>query len=179
MTGIPQVDPGERVSETTPVTTLDDRSSVLVDFEVPEAYAGGVRIGTMVDISAWAAGQRRFEGVVESIGSQVDSATRTLTVRAAVANEKDLLRPGMSFVVRMPLRGEQYPLIPSVAVLWDQQGSYVWRVKNGKAERVPVRILKRNEGSVLVDGALNRDDSVVVEGVQRMRNGRRVRIVSD
>ena len=179
VTGIPQVDPGERVSDTSPVTTLDDRSTILVDFEVPEAYARGVRSGAAIDITAWAAGQKRFTGTVEAIASQVDAVTRTLRVRAAVSNKDDLLRPGMSFVVRMPLQGDSYPSVPSVAVLWDRQGAYVWRIRGGKAQQVRVRIRKRTEDAVLVEAPLVEGDSVVVEGVQRMRKGKAVRVLPE
>lgn len=178
VTGIPQVDPGERVSETTPVTTLDDRSTILVDFDVPEAYARGVEIGALIDITAWATGDRRFFGTVSSIASQIDAATRTLRVRAAVPNEEDLLRPGMSFVIRLALQGPRYPSVPSVAVQWNRQGAYVWRIADGKAERVPVRILKRTEDAVLVDAPLGEGEPIVVEGVQRMREGIVVRILA-
>lgn len=179
VTGISQVDPGERVSESTAVTSLDDRSTLLVDFDVPEAYASAVTIGGKVLINAWAAGEREFSGTVQAIESRIDPVTRTMRVRAAVPNDRDLLRPGMSFVVRMPVRGEPYPAIPSVALQWDRQGAFVWRIANGKAERVGLRVLKRTETIVLADAPLAEGDLVVVEGVQMMREGAGVRIVEE
>jgi RND family efflux transporter MFP subunit len=177
VTGIAQVDPGERVSQTTAVTTLDDRSTILVDFDVPEAHAGAVRIGAELIINAWAAGERTFRGTVKAIESRIDAATRTMRVRAAVPNDHDLLRPGMSFVVRLPLRGNPYPAVPSFAVQWDRQGAFVWRVADGRAERVGLRILKRTDTTVLADAKLAEGDLVVVEGVQQMRDGATVRII--
>lgn len=179
VTGIAQVDPGERVSQTTAVTTLDDRSTVLVDFDVPEAYASAVKIGAELVINAWAAGQQEFRGTIQAIESRVDPVSRTMRVRAAVPNPNDLLRPGMSFVVRLPLRGDPSPAVPSFAVQWDRQGAFVWRINGGRAERVGLRILKRTETTVLADAPLKEGDLVVVEGVQQMRDGVAVRIIED
>jgi membrane fusion protein (multidrug efflux system) len=169
--GIPEVDVGDRVSETTPITTLDDRSVLLVDFEVPEAFAQGVRLGGEIDATTWALPGEAFTGTVDSTASRIDPDTRTLRVRARIPNPDDRLRTGMSFVIRLPLQGDRFPSIPSIAVQWDRKGAYVWRVTDGVAERVEVRVLKREDQWVLVDAPLAADDLVVVEGVQRMRPG--------
>jgi multidrug efflux pump subunit AcrA (membrane-fusion protein) len=98
-------------------------------------------------------------------------------VRAAVPNDHDLLRPGMSFTIRLPLAGERFPSVPSISVQWDRDGAFVWRVTDGAAEQVFANVLKRSEGWVLLDGPLEAGDRVVVEGVQRLRPGRAVEIV--
>lgn len=174
--GIPDVDVGDRITESTPVTTLDDRSTVLIDFEVPEAFAYGVRTGAEVTATTWALPGESFSGAVDSLASRIDPQTRTLRVRARFPNEDDSLRTGMSFTIRLPLQGERFPSVPSIAVLWDREGAYVWRVVNGTSERVAVRVLKREDHWVLVDAPLTTDDRIVVEGVQRLRPGRSVRI---
>jgi len=172
--GIPDVDVGDRVSETTPITTLDDRSVLLVDFEVPEAFAEGVQLGGQIEVSTWALPGETFTGSVDSTASRIDPDTRTLRVRARVPNPDERLRTGMSFVIRLPLQGERFPSVPSIAVQWDRRGAYVWRVADGLAERVEVRVLKREDRWVLVDAPLAADDRIVVEGVQRLRPGRAV-----
>lgn len=174
--GIANVDVGDRVTESTLIATLDDRSSLLVDFEVPEAFAYGVRVGGEVTATTWALPGEQFVGTVAAIGSRIDPQTRTLRVRARFPNTGDRLRTGMSFTIRLPLAGDRFPSVPSVAVQWDRRGAYVWRVVDGKAERVPVRVLKREEEWVLVDAPLSADDRIVTEGVQRLRPGRAVEI---
>jgi multidrug efflux pump subunit AcrA (membrane-fusion protein) len=101
---------------------------------------------------------------------------KDMPVRARIDNREDRLRTGMSFTIRLPLAGERFPSVPSVAVQWDRTGSYVWRVDGDKAERVQVRVLKREDEWVLVDAPLARDDLIVVEGVQRLRPGRLVQV---
>jgi RND family efflux transporter MFP subunit len=176
-TGIPTVDVGDRVGEMTVVGTLDDVASLLVDFEVPEAFLAGVRRGASLELATWAWPGERFEGIVAAIGSRVDPIARTLPVRAEVDNGEGLLKPGMSFTVRLPLAGERFPSVPSIAVRWEREGAFVWRVVEGRAERVSVDVLKRSDGWVLVDAALEAGDRVVVEGLQRLRPGRAVEIV--
>lgn len=171
MLGIPQVEVGDRVTDATPIATLDDRSSLLIDFDVPEAFAGGVAIGGEIEATTWALPGHRFEGTIEAVASRIDPDTRTLRVRAKVPNAEDRLRTGMSFSVRLPLAGDRFPAVPSVSLQWDGDGAYVWRVRNGVAERLNVSVLKRSDGWVLVDAPLSPRDQVVVEGLQRLRHG--------
>ena len=66
----------------------------------------------------------------------------------------------------MKFPGDTYPSVDPLAIQWGTDGAFVWAVRDGKAERVPVRIVQRNTESVLVVGRSRRGDSVVTEGVQ-------------
>ncbi|MEX2643241.1 MAG: hypothetical protein WD270_07295, partial [Acetobacterales bacterium] len=79
--------------------------------------------------------------------------------------------------IRMALRGTSYPSVPEVSVLWSRDGAYVWRVRGDTVEQVFVRIVRRNEARVLVEGPLQEGDLVVEEGVQRVREGTPVEIL--
>lgn len=172
--GLSEVEPGDRVAIDTPITTLDDRRTVLVNFEVPEAYAARIRVGQPVTVGNPAFGGRRFAGRVALVDSRVDEVSRNLRLRAAVPNAEDVLRPGMSFQVRLSLPGATYVAVPALALQWDREGAYVWAVRDGRAARVAVRPVRRGQTHVLVDGALQAGEQVVVEGVQRLRAGRTV-----
>ncbi|MEX2642703.1 MAG: efflux RND transporter periplasmic adaptor subunit, partial [Acetobacterales bacterium] len=76
--GLSQVDPGDRVSETTPITTLDDRSSIFVDFDVPESFASRVSEGDSVDLDVWSLPEAKVAGTVVATASRIDPVTRTL-----------------------------------------------------------------------------------------------------
>ncbi|MFD1379270.1 efflux RND transporter periplasmic adaptor subunit [Fodinicurvata halophila] len=174
--GIPQVDPGDRVTESTAIATLDDLSNLLVDFKIPEAYAYAIDKGQEVEAQTWALPGMDFTGTVTSLGSQIDEETRTLQVRARLPNEQGQLRTGMSFVMELPLSGELYPAVPAVAVQWDREAAYVWRVRDGQAERQTVEVVKRSEGWALLSAQLTGDDRVVVEGMQSLREGMPVEV---
>jgi multidrug efflux pump subunit AcrA (membrane-fusion protein) len=77
----------------------------------------------------------------------------------------------MSFRVATDVQGEMYAVIAEAAVQWGTEGAYIWSVSDGTALRKTVRIIERREGRVLVDGDLVSGDIIVVEGVQRMREG--------
>lgn len=169
--GITEVDAGDRIDPDTVITTLDDRSALLVTFEVPESLIGELLVGAEVSLSIWQRRDTVFPGKVVDIGSRIDPATRTFVARARVNNDADRLRPGMSFRVLIDIEGEAYPVIAETALQWGAEGAFVWSVVDGQARRVPVNIVQRNQGRVLVDAPLARGDLVVVEGVQRMRPG--------
>ncbi|MFP3921850.1 MAG: efflux RND transporter periplasmic adaptor subunit, partial [Dichotomicrobium sp.] len=171
----PQVEQGDRVSDTTPIVSFDDRSVIQVEFEVPEIYLDRIRVDH--PITATTAGFRgqEFQGRITQINSRVDSQTRGVRLRAALANPGDVLRGGMSFTVELVLEGEEFPTIAELALLWERNGSYVWTVKDGKAEKTAVSVVKRSQGRVLVDGDLEPGQLIVVEGTQRLRPGREVR----
>jgi multidrug efflux pump subunit AcrA (membrane-fusion protein) len=82
----------------------------------------------------------------------------------------------MSFAVLVTLEGKVFPKVPEVALLFSQQGNYVWAVtEDSKARKVPVVLVRRVDSEVLIDGALTPGSLVVVEGVQRLRPGRAVK----
>ncbi len=169
--GISDVDSGDRVNPDTIVTTLDDRSALLVSFEAPEALHGEIEVGGDVAISTWNSRDAAAFGEIADIGSRIDPLTRTFVVRARVDNSSDKLRPGMSFRIAMDVRGSAYPVIAETAVQWGADGAYVWSVVDGAARRVPVSVVQRKQGSVLIDTDLGAGELVIVEGIQRMRPG--------
>jgi membrane fusion protein, multidrug efflux system len=175
--GIARVDPGDRVAPDTVLTTLDDRSTLSVAFQIPEPFLARLETGQSVALHNIAFPGRRFEGRLSHIDSRIDPLTRSVGVRASVANGEDLLRPGMSFSVRLALPGAPAIQVPELAVQWGREGSHVWVVREGVAVRVPVRVVRRVEGAVLVDGEIRAGEAVVAEGFHRLRPERRVRVV--
>lgn len=169
--GATEVDPGDRVNPNTLITTLDDRSSLLVSFDIPEAFIGELNVGEKVDLETWSVALPAVTGEIVDIGSRIDPRRRTFVARARVPNPDDTLRPGMSFRVRVDVEGELYPVIAETGVQWGASGAYVWSIVDGVAKRVPVEIVQRRQGRVLVDGDLKNGDIIVVEGIQFMRDG--------
>ena len=83
-----------------------------------------------------------------------------------------------SFRVVFTRAGDTRPVVPEEAIVWGGEGSHLFVVRDGKAVRVPVTITARREGAVFVDGGLRRTDRVIVEGVQKVRDGQDIRLVS-
>jgi RND family efflux transporter MFP subunit len=177
--GIISVNPGDYVTTSTAIARIDDRSEILVDYWVPERFATSVRVGGEVTATAVARPGETFTGAVQAIDNRIDQESRTLRVRARIDNPEDLLRAGMSFQVTMRFAGDLYPSVDPLSVQWSADGSYVWRVKGEKVERVPIHIVQRNPDRVLIKAALAEGDQVVTEGLQTLRPGGAVRNVAE
>lgn len=175
--GIISVNPGDYVTTTTAIARIDDRSEILVDFWVPERFATQVQVGAEVSATAIARPGETFAGRIQAVDNRIDQESRTLRVRAQIDNPEDVLRAGMSFQVNMTFPGERFPSVDPLAVQWSAEGSYVWRVVDGKAEKVDVRIVQRNPDKVLLSAELAENDMVITEGVQRLAPGGEVKIV--
>lgn len=171
--GFTEFDPGDRVQLNTPITTLDNRDSLLVTFELPELIFEHIETGASVTMQTWEQPVRAVEGEIIEIDSRVDPDLRTFLTRAVVDNPNDRLRPGMSFRVTLDIPGDPYPVMPEIAVQWGADGAFVWKVVDGTAQRVPIKIIQRQKGTVMVDGAdnLRPNDVIVTEGIQRLRPG--------
>ncbi|MGE0500731.1 MAG: efflux RND transporter periplasmic adaptor subunit [Rhizobiaceae bacterium] len=169
--GILPVEIGGRVTSDTAIVTIDDRSSIIVDFWVPERYASAVEVG--MPLTAFPIGRPsdEFDGSVSAVDNRLDAATRTLLVRARIENSRDTLRAGMSFKVSMRFPGDTYPAVSPLAIQWGTDGSFVWSVVDGRAQRTMVRIVQRNTESVLVEAPIAPGDLVVTEGVHAVREG--------
>lgn len=175
--GLLRVSPGNYVSAQTTVTTIDDTSSIIIDFWVPERYAGAVRAGMPVAVSAVALPGSRFTGTVRAIDNRIDPASRTLQVQAEIPNAEGTLRAGMSFSVSLQFPGEQYPTVNPLAILWSAEGSYVWKYEAGKATRVMAEIVQRNSDGVLVRADLAEGDAIITEGVLQLSEGAAVTLL--
>lgn len=169
--GIPGVELGDRVTPDTSIVTLDDRSALFVEVEVPEQYLSRLNLNQKVAARTPSFDDVTFEGLVAEIDSRVDPVTRAMMVRASLGNETDKLRPGMSFAIELALPGKTYPSVPELAVQWRAGESFVWVVRDNEARRLVVRSVKRISSFMLVDGDISPGDLVVVEGVQRLREG--------
>lgn len=174
--GIIPVSAGSYVTAQTEIATIDDRSQILVDYWVPERFAGMVKVGDPLEAISVARPGERFEGIVSATDNRIDAASRTLHVQAAIRNADDALRAGMSFRVSMRFSGDTYPAVDPLAIQWGADGAFVWAVADGSARRTPVRIIQRNTDSVLVEAALTPGTMVVTEGVHLVRDGARIEL---
>jgi RND family efflux transporter MFP subunit len=177
--GIVNAQVGQYVTSQTQIATIDDRSQLLVDFWVPERFAAVIQTGQDVEVQPIAMPGSIINGEVAEIASRIEQSSRTLRIRARFDNRDDALRPGMSFRVEMRFAGDRYPAVDPLAIQWSSDGAYVWRAREGKAQRVPVRIVQRNSDAVLVEGALAAGEEVVTEGVQTLRDGAALRVAGD
>lgn len=176
--GMTDIDPGAWIGPDTVITTLDDRSTLLVRFALPEMLLGKLRVGEKIQLNTWGDQFAIAEGEVVDLDSRVDEARRTFQLRAHVPNTEDRLRPGMSFRIRLTLEGNRYPQVPEVSLQWGGEGAFVWLVEDGRARRQSVNMVQRQDSGVLVEGDLPEGTHVVTEGVHVVREDMRVRVLN-
>jgi multidrug efflux pump subunit AcrA (membrane-fusion protein) len=176
--GIVAANIGDNVTTQSTIVSIDDRSEILVNFWAPERFATAIKVGMPVEATSISRPGETFKGEIEAVDNRVDEASRTIRIRAKFGNEKDELRAGMSFGVTMRFAGETYASVDPLAVQWDAEGSYVWRVADNKSNKVRVQIVQRNPDAVLVKAELADGEPVVIEGLQRVREGGAVRVGS-
>jgi RND family efflux transporter MFP subunit len=177
MVGLMQVTPGNYLPAQTAVTTIQDASSILIDFWVPERYAATVAVGTPVTASAIALPGRSFDGVVSAVDNRIDPESRTLQIQARIPNEDNAVRPGMSFSIALQFPGEQFPAVNPLSIQWSSEGSFVWAYVGGKAHKVMAEIVQRNSDGVLVRADLKPGDAVISEGVLQLSEGTAVTLL--
>ncbi|MDT0577059.1 efflux RND transporter periplasmic adaptor subunit [Croceicoccus sp. F390] len=175
--GLTQIDRGDRVSDSTPITQIDQRSTLYVDLPAPEAVFSALRPGQLVQVTPFSDPGRTIDARVVVTDTRVAQDSRNFIVRTALANSDDAYRPGMSFRVLFSSNGVSRATVPEEAIVWGGEGSHLFLVRGAKAVRVPVTITSRRGGLVYVDGALEPGDRVITQGVQKVRDGQEIRIV--
>lgn len=175
--GLTEIDPGDRVGDSTAIAQLDQRNRLYVDFPAPEEVFSALREGQTVQVAAFSDPENPIDARIVSTDSRVSGESRNFIVRAQIANSSDRFRPGMSFRVTFTRNDVTRASVAEEAIVWGGEGSHLFVVRDGNAVRVPVTITSRREGLALVDGRLTPRDRVIVEGVQKVRDGQSIRLV--
>ncbi|WP_455482177.1 efflux RND transporter periplasmic adaptor subunit [Bartonella sp. B35(2025)] len=172
--GILPIDVGNTVTLNTVIGRIENREHILVDVWVPERYASLLHKGDEVMVMLTTQPDKAFVGHIYALDNIVDVASRTLHVQVEVENEKDVLMSGMSFSVMFKFHGGSFPVINPLAVQWNNKGSFVWRVREGKVEPIPVSIIQHQADQVFVKAPLENGDQVVIQGVQTLHSGSKI-----
>jgi RND family efflux transporter MFP subunit len=173
--GLTNLQIGDYLAAGTHIASLDDRTSLLVEFTVPESIAPEIKKGLPLRASLITRTGEVHQGSIDAVGTRIDPETRTLAVRGEIPNPSLSLIPGSTFSISVRLPGQETPLVPGLAVQWDRRGAFVWRVGDKNAvERVDIAILSRDGDRVMVDAELKAGDKIVHEGGDQLRAGQTV-----
>lgn len=172
--GFTDVEVGDRINEQTMITTLDNRSKLFVNFKAPEAALPVLLNSPDVTLEPWSDRETLVNAEIAQVDSRINEADRTLRARALLDNRSDQFRPGMSFRVNLTIEGDRYAAIPESALLWGATGAYIWLAVDGKAQKLDVSVHQRLRGTILVSGDITVGDTLIAEGVQRLRTGQSI-----
>jgi membrane fusion protein (multidrug efflux system) len=173
--GFRRVSPGTLVTPGATITTLDDISLIKLDFTVPEVFLAAVHRGQTVIAASPAYPDRAFQGEVQNIDSRIDPVTRSVIVRAHIANPDRVLSPGMLLTVRLQRDAVESLAVRESAVLQVADAAYVYLVQEGRAVRRQVTTGRRVPGLVEITDGLTPGEAVVTEGMIKIRDGMPVR----
>ncbi|WP_176329762.1 efflux RND transporter periplasmic adaptor subunit [Thioflexithrix psekupsensis] len=171
--GFSSLNIGDRVSPNTAIASLDDRKKLNIRFSLPESFAIHLQLGQNITLFSWR-DNAPIQAEISEIDSQIDSRTRHLLIQAQFDNEPDHYRPGMSFRIQAEFYGKTYPAVPEMAVQWGGDGAYIWVVQEAQVQQLPISIVQRLEGELLIDAALTPEMPIIIEGVQRVRKGAQI-----
>jgi membrane fusion protein (multidrug efflux system) len=176
--GLRRVSLGSIVSPSTVITTLDDTSSIKLDFNVPEVYLARLAPGLTVSARSAAWPDLSFDGTVTAIDTRVDPVSRTVTARALLPNEERRLRPGMFLTVTLLKDDVEALMVPEQAIVPERSNQYVLVVgPDNIVERRKVQGGRRRPGEIEILDGLSPGESVITEGTQKVRPGQVVKIL--
>ncbi|MDG2524345.1 efflux RND transporter periplasmic adaptor subunit [Stenotrophomonas sp. HITSZ_GD] len=170
---------GNFVQINTPIFRIVDDSKLEATLNVPERELATLKAGQPVTLLADALPGKRFTGKVDRVAPVVDSGSGTFRVICAFADEADALQPGMFGRIRIDYDQRADALVvPRLALLEDGDPA-VFRVRDGKVARVPVKLGYAEGQWVEVREGLKEGDQVVTAGKVALRDGTQVQVIGE
>ena len=159
------------------IITLDDLKKIVIDIKVPENYVSILKPGLKAEIKN-SAFNKSFKGIVESISSRIDPSTRSILARIIVDNSNFEIIPGQLMTVKV-IYDEIYQIgVPESAVTIQGNTAFVYVVNTDTAKKKNIKMGKRNFGKVSIVSGINEGDMVISEGVSKVRNNAKVKIIN-
>lgn len=176
--GLRSVSVGDYVKEGADLVNLEAIDPLKVDFRVPETYLRQIRVGQALQLTLDALPGKIYNGKVIAVNPLIDTAGRSVVIRAQVGNQDTTLRPGMFARVRLITKESADAMVlPEQALVPQGSEQYVFKVQDGKVARVRVETGQRRDSKVEVLSGLAAGDLVVTAGQLKIRDGSAVRVV--
>lgn len=172
---------GQVVAAGTPVVRVARTDEKEVVIGVPEDQVQALRKVSEVKVRLWADPDASIPGTIREVSPMADPATRTYMVKVTVPAREDV-RLGMTAVVQLVRgagAGDASQLkVPLSALYQDKGVSSVWVVENGAVRLVPVRVGGVAGNEVVLASGVQAGQVVVTAGVNLLKNGQKVKILT-
>ncbi|WP_397473915.1 MdtA/MuxA family multidrug efflux RND transporter periplasmic adaptor subunit [Pusillimonas sp.] len=186
--GLRQVDQGNLISSggTEGLVVLTQTQPISVVFTLPQARLPEVleqfRQGTRLEVDVYDSTDTRklATGVLESMDNQIDVATGTLKLKARFENQDETLFPNQFVNVRLKVRtGRPALVVPAAAVQQGSQGAFAYTLDEADTVQIQRIVTGTVDGDrVAVESGLEAGARLVTEGVDRLREGSKVEIIT-
>ncbi|MEM9909556.1 MAG: efflux RND transporter periplasmic adaptor subunit [Pseudomonadota bacterium] len=173
--GLRTVSLGTTVRPGDPIVRIDDVAELNLDFSVPTTQLAALASGQSVSATTPALPGESFTGEIQTIDSIADTITRSVLVRAVIANPDGLLKPGFLMTVavdaspRLAVTVNEAALIP-----FGRDVSVYVVVESDEGDRVEQRrvdIGARRAGDVEIVSGLEKGDRVITHGTIKAQPG--------
>jgi membrane fusion protein (multidrug efflux system) len=179
------------------IATLQDLSSLYVDFFVPEQSVPKIALGQPVEIIVAAYPSQTFPGTISAINPKLENSTRNMQVRATLANPDGKLLPGMFASLQVMLPNPRPSIVvPESAITYTLYGNSLYVVAEKKtedgslekddkgqpiliAERRFIETGERRDGQVVIIKGVQNGEKVVTAGQIKLDNGAHIAISDD
>jgi len=158
------------------IVTLDDLQKIIIDIKVPENFVNILKSGLKAEISSTAF-DNKFNGKIGSVSSRVDPSTRSILARVIVDNSKFKIIPGQLLTVKIIYDEIQQIGVPESSVTIQGKTAFVYVVNGEIVDKTNIQIGKRNFGKVSVLDGVSEGDQIVVEGVSKVRDKSKIKII--
>lgn len=170
---------GDRVTNTTPLTTIDERRALEVYIQIPSEHAREIKMGTPVEVLD-NAGKVLLKTKVYFISPQVDTGTQSVLVKAPADQAEDILRSMQLVRARITWSTHSGITVPVIAVarVSGQFFAFVAEQQDGKAvtRQVPLQLGEITGNDYVVLSGLKAGDQVIVSGGQSLADGAPIKI---
>ncbi len=164
--GVRQVDVGQYLTPGTAVVTLQALDPIYADFYVPPAQAAKIAVGQKAVVKLDKETTAGVTGEVSALNSKVEPGSRTVLVRATVANPARQLLPGTPVVVEIETgKAERHITLPQTAITYNPYGDTVFLAQSdGKDDAGKPKFKARQ--SFVVTGPTRGDQIAILEGIK-------------
>lgn len=175
--GLRNISPGTYVTPTTIITKLVSSSQVKISFSIPEKYAAEIDNNTTIQFTI-PNNTQKFSAKIYAIEPEIETATRTLKIRAIADNSNGKLIPGTFATIELPLKNiKDAIVIPTEAVVPIQDGKVVYIANKGKAKEVKIETLARTSKDVVVTSGIKSGDTLLTSGVMSLKDESEIKVM--
>ena len=178
--GMRLVAPGDRVTDETPLVQIDAIDRLQLTFAISEEGILFAKRDSTLRVRVRPYPNESFPATVFFVSPSLDPVARRVIVKAWVPNQHRRLRAGLFANADLEIaRRENAILVPETAVVFDRNGTYVWKIDDENvASRLPIQVGLRKHGKVEVTLGLQPGDVIVTAGTHKVSEGKKVAAVA-
>ena len=164
------------VSESSIVINLEDASILFVDVDIPEIYSNFIKENLSVDVKLSGNNDKIYSGIIDSAASRIDVEKRSLAARVKLENDNLEILPGSLLEISIKYNERNSLSIPDTSIMLEGNKTFAYKVSaDNITNKTEITIGIRNGGYVEVISGLNEKDSIVAEGLKKVRPGGKIK----